>query len=112
MPIEMGVDNQSAIAVSYNPEHLQRVKHMERRHFFVREMVEQGHIRVPFVGTADNLADFFTKPLPARQFLALRARIMNEEAPVGAWGGVVANPGSESGNAKYVSAPECPPVRV
>jgi hypothetical protein len=43
------MDNQSAIAVAYNPEHLQRVKHMERRHFFVRELVENHQIRVPFV---------------------------------------------------------------
>jgi hypothetical protein len=88
-PIEMGVDNQSAVAVSYNPEHLQRVKHMERRHFFIRELVEKGEIRVPYVNTADNLADFFTKPLPAKQFFAMRDRIMNVDSPcVGSRGGV------------------------
>lgn len=34
-------------------------------------------IRVPFVATADNLADFFTKGLSPPQFLKLRRRIMN-----------------------------------
>ena len=38
------------------------MKHVERRHFFVRDMVEKFEIEVPFVRTDDNLADFFTKP--------------------------------------------------
>ena len=59
-------------------EHHNRMKHVERRHFFVRDMVESFEIEVPFVRTADNLADFFTKPLPAAQFHALRKRVMNE----------------------------------
>ena len=36
-PVPLAVDNQSAINVAYNPEHHARVKHIERRHFFVRE---------------------------------------------------------------------------
>ena len=32
---------------------------------------------VPFVKSADNLADFFTKPLGSKQFFALRDKIMN-----------------------------------
>ena len=55
----------------------------------MREMVENMRIRVPYVRTADNLADFFTKPLPAKQFFAMRNRIMNVENPcVGSRGGV------------------------
>ena len=53
------------------------MKHIERRHFFVRECVENHQITVPYVATADNMADFFTKPLAAKQFFALRDRIMN-----------------------------------
>eukprot|EP00965_Chrysotila_dentata_P200381 6179948-Pleurochrysis_carterae.AAC.1 len=34
-PIAM--DNKSAIDLAYNPEHHQRSKHIDRRHFFVRE---------------------------------------------------------------------------
>ena len=34
-------------------------------------------IRVPFVSTHDNLADFFTKPLKSRDFFRLRDLIMN-----------------------------------
>ena len=46
-------------------------------HFFVREAVENSRITVPYVNTSDNLADFFTKPLAIRTFLALRSKIMN-----------------------------------
>ena len=76
-PLDLHVDNKAAIDVSYNPEHHTRMKHVERRHFFVRECVENHRLRVPFVRTADNLADFFTKPLPARTFFAMRDIIMN-----------------------------------
>ena len=34
-------------------------------------------VRVPFVNSHDNLADFFTKPLNAKNFFRLRDIIMN-----------------------------------
>lgn len=76
-PVRLSVDNQSAIAVAYNPEQHGRLKHVDRRHFFIRECVENMQIVVPFVSSQENLADFFTKPLPHKQFFALRNRIMN-----------------------------------
>jgi hypothetical protein len=76
-PLEIGVDNQAARDLAYNPEHHKRTKHIDRRHFYVRELVENHTIRVPFVRTADNLADLFTKSLNPRTFLALRNIIMN-----------------------------------
>ena len=51
-----------------------------RAGYFVRDMVESHELVVPFVRTAENWADFFTKDLPAPQFFALRALIMNEPA--------------------------------
>ena len=76
-PVDVSCDNTGARNLAYNPDHHSRVKHIERRHFFVREMVENLSIRVPFVSTCDNLADFFTKPLPARSFYQMRDVIMN-----------------------------------
>ena len=77
-PSSLSTDSQSARDVSYNPEHHDRMKHVARRHFFVRDMVESLEIEVPFVRTLDNIADFFTKPLNAKQFHAMRRIIMNE----------------------------------
>jgi hypothetical protein len=76
-PIDLWMDNKSGIDVAYNPQHHGRMKHVARRHFFIRELVEDGQIRVPFVRTDDNLADFFTKALPPKQFRAVRDVIMN-----------------------------------
>ena len=54
------------------------MKHVERRHFFVRDMVEAFELEVPFVGTADNIADLFTHPAKnATQFHDFRRTIMN-----------------------------------
>eukprot|EP00965_Chrysotila_dentata_P009736 317022-Pleurochrysis_carterae.AAC.1 len=36
--------NKSATDLAYNPEHHQRSKHIDRRHFFVREKVESFDI--------------------------------------------------------------------
>ena len=75
--IELHCDNKSARDLAYNPEHHSRTKHIDRRWFFVREMVENGELIVPYVATDDNLADFFTKPLNAKRFFVLRNKIMN-----------------------------------
>jgi hypothetical protein len=75
----LATDNSGARDLSYNPEHHERVKHVERRHFWVRELVEMGRLIVPYVNTSDNLADFFTKPLAAKNFFRLRNAIMNVE---------------------------------
>ena len=94
-PTSLSVDNKGARDLAYNPEHHSRVKHIDRRHFFVRELVEQQRIVVPYVATDDNLADFFTKPLLAKKFFAMRNSIMNYPFPtastepgIGSRGGV------------------------
>ena len=73
----LAVDNTAAIDLAYNPQHHKRTKHIARRHFFVRECVENMSLTVPYVRSAENLADFFTKPLPPRVFQTLRDTIMN-----------------------------------
>ena len=68
--------------VSYNPQHHDRMKHVQRRHFYIRDMVESHEITVPFVRTADNHSDFFTKAFSkqAKHFHAMRRVIMNDPA--------------------------------
>ena len=79
-PTPLSTDSQSARDLSYNPEHHDRMKHVERRHFFVRDMVETLKIEVPFVRTIHNLADFFTKAFDAKKFHSMRRLIMNDPA--------------------------------
>ena len=80
-PSPLRTDSKSARDVSYNPEHHDKMKHVQRRHFFVRDMVESFELEVPFVRTADNLADILTKPMKdAKQFHKLRKVIMNDRS--------------------------------
>ena len=79
-PTPLNTDSQSARDVSYNPEHHDRMKHVQRRHFFIRDMVESFEIEVPYVRTHDNLADFFTKPCKSASWTMLESttRSMDE----------------------------------
>merc|ERR1712070_375719 len=80
-PIHLSLDNQAAIYSSYNPENHQRTRHIDRKHYFIRKLVELGRIVVPFVRSDQNLADFFTKPLRPARFFSLRDKIMNVRHP-------------------------------
>ena len=80
-PIHLSLDNKAAIDSSYNPENHSRTKHIDRRHYFVRELVESNRIVVPYVPSDANLADFFTKPLRPSKFFPLRDKIMNVSSP-------------------------------
>ena len=75
--VSLATDNKGARDLAYNPEHHEKVKHIERRHFYIRELVEQQRLVVPYVNTVDNMADFFTKALAAAPFYSFRNKIMN-----------------------------------
>ena len=70
-------DSKGAHDLSYNPEFHARSKHIKRRHFYVRDMVEEGELIVPLVRTHENSADFLTKAMPPDKFFAFRDYIMN-----------------------------------
>ena len=56
-------DSQGSIALSKNPEHHGRSKHIDIRHHFVREQVAAGTVKLEYVPTEAMLADVLTKPL-------------------------------------------------
>jgi hypothetical protein len=56
-------DSQGSIALSKNPEHHARSKHIDIRHHFVREQIMAGTISLQYVPTEDMTADVLTKPL-------------------------------------------------
>ena len=62
-PSLLRMDNQSAIAVSKNPEHHRKMKHLSLRLFWLRDAVQDGLIAPTFVATHDMAADIFTKAL-------------------------------------------------
>ena len=65
-------DNESAIKIAHKPVQHSKTKHIAIRHHFIREQVARGDIDLCFVGTQDQLADIFTKPLDETTFRKLR----------------------------------------
>nr|GFB57486.1 copia protein [Tanacetum cinerariifolium] len=68
-------DSKSAIAISCNPVQHSRTKHIAVRYHFIKEHVEKGTIELYFVKTDYQLADLFTKALPADRFNYLVRRL-------------------------------------
>jgi hypothetical protein len=63
LPSDLYADNKSAIAISENPRFHQRVKHIDIRYHFLRDLVEKGEVKIHYVPSEENLADILTKPL-------------------------------------------------
>ncbi|GJS19383.1 hypothetical protein Tco_0448015 [Tanacetum coccineum] len=70
--IPLYCDNKSAIALCCNNVQHSRSKHIDIRHHFIREQVENRVVELYFVETNYQLADILTKALP-------RERIMNPQ---------------------------------
>jgi hypothetical protein len=73
--VKLLVDNKSAIALSKNPVHHDRSKHIDTRYHFIRDCVDRGEVEIEHVGTADQLADILTKALGRIKFVELRQRL-------------------------------------
>ncbi|GJY22990.1 hypothetical protein Tco_0396648 [Tanacetum coccineum] len=74
--ILMYCDSKSAIAISCNPVHHSKTKHIDIRYHFIKEHIEKGIIELYFVRTEYQLADLFTKDLPKERFEYLVHRIV------------------------------------
>ena len=57
------IDNLSALQVAKNPEHHGRMRHLDVRYFWLRDMVEKKKLDVSYIPTAQQTADLLTKPL-------------------------------------------------
>jgi hypothetical protein len=65
-------DNLSAINISKNPIQHSRTKHIDIRHHFIRDLVEEKVVNLEHVETEKQIADIFTKALDASKFEKLR----------------------------------------
>nr|GEW10373.1 retrovirus-related Pol polyprotein from transposon TNT 1-94 [Tanacetum cinerariifolium] len=73
--IPLYCDNRSAITLCCNNVQHSRSKHIDIRHHFIREQVENGMVELYFVTTDYQLADILTKALPRERFEFLLARL-------------------------------------
>jgi hypothetical protein len=65
-------DNTSAISVAKNSVFHKKMRHVERRHHFLRDHIEKGDIEMRYIDIERQLADIFTKPLDSSRFADLR----------------------------------------
>ena len=63
VPTTLFSDNQSAIALAKNPVSHARAKHIDIRHHFVHEAIQDQIIWVQYIPTAEMTADSLTKAL-------------------------------------------------
>ncbi|CAJ2652309.1 unnamed protein product [Trifolium pratense] len=68
-------DNLSAINIFSNPIQHSRTKHIDIRHHFIRELVEEGIVTLEHISSEEQLADIFMKALDANQFEKLRGKL-------------------------------------
>ena len=68
-------DNISAINISKTPIQQNKTKHIEIRHHFIRDLVEDKKIKLEYIHTEKQLADIFTKALDASRFENLRSSL-------------------------------------
>ena len=68
-------DNLNVISISKNPIQHSRTKHIDIRHHYIRNLVEDKIIDLSHVSTEDQLADIFTKELDASRYESLRSSL-------------------------------------
>ena len=79
-PTPLAIDNSGAAAIALDPSMRSALKHVSRRHYYVRDMFEAGEILPVRIGTADNVADLMTKPLPPERHRMLAARLRRDSS--------------------------------
>jgi transposase InsO family protein len=75
-PIIIYVDNQSSIKISENDISHERTKHIDIKHYFVKDAIQQKIIQLKWISTHQQLADIFTKSLPSPTFTSLRDKLI------------------------------------
>ena len=69
--IPLFYDNTSAINILKNPINHSQTKHIDIKHHFIRDHVQNGNIALEFVDTENQLADIFTKPLSEEKMYSI-----------------------------------------
>ena len=67
-PIQIGEDNQGAIALANNPEFHARTKHIRVHYHWIRQVIKEQTVELLYVATENMPADGLTKPLERIKF--------------------------------------------
>jgi hypothetical protein len=75
-PTTIYVDNQPAIRISENDSDHDRTKHIDIKHYYIRDLINEGSIKLEWISTHNQLADIFTKALGKHIFTSLRDQLI------------------------------------
>ena len=73
--IEIKCDNQSAIRLTNNSELHRRSKHIELKHFYVRQEQLKKNVKIVYIDSLNQVADGLTKGLPRPRFEELWSKL-------------------------------------
>ena len=75
LPVVLFEDNQSAMKSAGNQEGVTRIKHMDIRFHFVKDVVADKLVKLVYVSTEDQAADCLTKSLERLKVVKFRQTI-------------------------------------
>jgi histone deacetylase 1/2 len=76
-PIILNVDNQSAIKIAEHDVFRDRTKHIDIKHHFLHNLINDNIIALNWIETKLQLADIFTKPLSHDIFVQHRTKLLS-----------------------------------
>ena len=76
-PTEVGTDNTGAFDLCHRTYPGKHTRHVDRRHFKMRELHHSGNVKLIHVPTEEMSADLLTKVLSDHLFIKHRDAIMN-----------------------------------
>jgi hypothetical protein len=82
-PTTIFCDNTAAISIANKTSRRRRSKAMDMRFHWIQDRIAQGQFKIVWRPSADNLADFFTKTLPAKTFFSQRSQYVFTPTPAG-----------------------------
>jgi hypothetical protein len=77
MPITILEDNKAVIDWAGKPTSTQRMRHVERSLYWIRQFVSNKTIKLEHIASEEQLADIGTKPLPVSTFKKLAQKIIS-----------------------------------
>jgi len=79
LPMILEIDNKGAVDMANNWSVGGRTKHMDVRYLWLRELKEQGLVKVIWTSGESNDADLFTKNLPGPPFRKHAVKFVGED---------------------------------